>query len=54
VLGPWALAPLALRGAQGPAVKNMRFRVQRLMRFRFRVRVRSFSVGPLDPGALGT
>ena len=40
MLGPWTLAPLALRGAQGPAVKNMRFRVQRLMRFRFRVRVR--------------
>ena len=51
MLGPWALGPLALRGVQGPAV--MRFRIRRLMRFRFRVKVRCFSVGPLVSGALG-
>ena len=41
---PWALG---LEG--GPAVRNMRFRELSLMRFRVRVMVRWFSVGPLGP-----
>ena len=49
-MGPWALGPWG-----GPAVRNMRLREQRLMRFRVRgrVRVRWFSVGHLGPGPLG-
>jgi hypothetical protein len=31
----------------------MRFREQSLMKFRVRVRVRWFSVGPMGPGPLG-
>ena len=51
VLGPWALGQWALRGAQGPDLKNMRFRRQRPMRFRVRVRVRVRG-SVLGPGAL--
>ena len=47
-MSPWALGP---EGSLGPAVKGIRFRDQRPMRFRSRVRW--FSVGPLGPGALG-
>lgn len=50
-MAPWALGPLALRGAPSAQHKKSSFRVRK--KSEFMVRVRGLVMGPLGPGTLG-